>query len=123
MAFMDKAVFGVKKMNWMGLAQQLDPPLLKLLSQNPSSSFFPAKRHRTFGTLFRSKSQQNWIFGKSKARNFTHVFFVLLLAASSSFPTFFLRIMALQSNIWSRKDDIKNAANACVLFRILNLLT
>ena len=40
MAFMDKALFGVKKMNWMGLAQQLDPPLLKLLSQNPSSSFF-----------------------------------------------------------------------------------
>ena len=122
MAFMDKAVLGVKKMNWMGLALQQDCLLLLLLSQNPSS-FFPAERHRTFGTLFRSKSQQNWIFGKSKARNFTHVFFVLLLAACSSFPTFFLRIMALQSNIWSRKDDIKNAANACVLFRILNLLT
>ena len=89
MAFMDKALFGVKKMNWMGLAQQLDPPLLKLLSQNPSSSFFPAKRHRTFGTLFRSKSQPNWIFGKSKARNFAHVFF-LFCSPRLRFPTFFL---------------------------------
>ena len=89
-----------------GFGTTTRPPLLKLLSQNPSSSFFPAKRHRTFGTLFRSKSQQNWIFGKSKARNFAHVFFCSALLVFV-FQLFFWRIMALQSHIWSRTDDIK----------------
>ena len=89
MAFMDKALFGVKKMNWMGLAQQLDPPLTEAAFSKSIFFFFPAKRHRTFGTLFRSKSQQNWIFGKSKARNFAHVFFCSALLVFV-FQLFFL---------------------------------
>ena len=97
-------------MNWMGLADcyalVLSPKIHLLFL------LFPAERHRTFGTLFRSKSQQNWIFGKSKARkNFTHVSVLFFYFLEDYGPS--------KQHLEQKGWYIKNAANVLSL----NLLT
>ena len=93
-------------MNWMGLAQQLDPPYWSCFLKIHLLLFFQLSVTGLLVLCFVRRANRIGYLVSQKPEILLTYFFVLL--SSSSFSNFFFwRIMALQSHIWSRTDDIK----------------